>query len=157
MKRERKNEELPLWRKTSPGTLVFRNNNRIKPKQQVRCAVEDLGRFALSDFELLDPGKGEFKVNKSIIKEAVKKAEESRIRTGKAITKKAVKLKDLVPKEQEAKAAVKTSPLPEGDEKYDLVHRGSGKYNVVSSGGKTMNTNLLKKKEAKELKKSLEA
>lgn len=157
MKRERKNKDLPLWRKTSPGTLILKGNSRVKPKQQIRCVVEDLGRFALSDFEILDPGKGEFKVTESIIKKAVKKAEEARVRKGKNKARVAVKLKDLVGEKAIVKKTEGIDESVKGDEEYVLEHRGSGKYNVLSPGGKKMNTNLLKKKEAKELKKSLEA
>ena len=160
MERIRKNKDLPIWRKISPGTLVLRKPDtlRIKPKQKVQCAVEDLGRFAKSDFEVIDAGKGEFKVTKSIIKESVKKAEEALIRKGKTTHRKVVKEKDRVGFDQQGiKVDKKSSKKIEGDEKYTLNHKGAGKYEILSSNGKRMNTDLLKKKEAKALIKQLES
>ncbi len=159
MERTRKNKDFPIWRKTSPGTLILRNSDslRIKPKQKVQCAVEDLGRFAKSDFEVVDAGKGKFKVTKSSIKAAVKKAEEVLISKGKD-HRQVVKEKDRMGFNQQGiKVDANSSKKVKGDEAYTINHKGSGKYEVLSPDGTRMNTDLLPKKEAKELVKQLES
>lgn len=153
MKRDNK-EKFPKWRKTSPGTLVLRKPSaqRIKPKQIVICLVGDLGRFAISDFELLEEGKGEFKVTDKIIKASVKKAEDAMIRSGSTRRYREVtKLKDL------AKGpVVGENQDPTGDEKYKVKHKGGGRFVVLSPAKKQMHGGTLNKEDAKALKKQLE-
>jgi hypothetical protein len=154
MKRE-KNSEFPKWIKTSKGTLVLRRPNvqRVKHKQVICCPVEELGRFALSDFDLLDKGKGEFKVNDDKIKKAVAEALKSLERSSSTKPRReVVKLKDLVPKGPVVGENIQSEG---GDEEYTFKHKGKGRYNVFSSAGKKMNTELLDKFEANQLIKSL--
>ncbi len=157
MKRE-KNDKFPLWQKTSPGTLVLRkpSTERIKPKQQIRCEVGVLGRFALTDVKLIHPGKGDYKVNEEIIEKSVAVAEESLIRKGKDIksTRKFTKLKDIVNSDPVVGTNVEI-PKVVGDDKYDVVHKGGGKWIVTSATGKKMHDGYMDKDTAKALKKQL--
>ena len=159
MERERKNKDWPILKKKTPGTLHLRGDIRtgLKFKQKIQCSVEVLGRFA-GDFEIVDQGKGKFKVSKSIVKDAVKKAEEAMIRKPKdgRLVRKVVKEKDRPGFNQQG---IKVNPSENvtGDEEYTVKHKGGGRFAVLSPSGRQMNTNLLKKKEAKALKKTLES
>lgn len=158
MKRE-KNDKYPRWRKTSPGTLVLRKPLliRLKPKQEICCPVKELGIFAISDFELIDEGKGEFQVTKKSIKESVEAAEKGRIRGSgiKPTHRLSTKLKDVEPTVEEVKKVKAESGKSDGDEEYFATHKGSGKWIVCSSSGKQMHENYLDKVEAKKLVKTL--
>jgi len=62
MKRGEKNK--PLWKKITRGTLYpFPNqrNRRVKPQEQIRASEEELAHV-IDQFELVEDGKGEFKV-----------------------------------------------------------------------------------------------
>ncbi len=157
MKRE-KNDKFPLWRKTTPGTLVLRKPStiRLKFKQEHSCPVEELGRHALSDFEVLHPGKGDYKVTEKSIEKSVAEAEESLIRKDKdsKSKRKFTKLSDVVNSDPVVGKNVK-APKVKGDDEYQVKHKGSGKWVVLSAADKKMHDGYLTKDEAKALKKQL--
>ena len=66
MERVTNKNKKPLWRKTTPGTLILRglSTPRIKPKQEVYATKEELGRWCETDFELVKGGKGKYKIDK---------------------------------------------------------------------------------------------
>lgn len=69
MKRKDKNENKPLWRKITPGTLYpFPNQRgrRVKPKETIRASREEL-EHVIDNFELVENVTGEFKVKKKYL------------------------------------------------------------------------------------------
>ncbi len=157
MKRD-KNDKFPVWIKTTPGTLVLRkpSTERLKFKQKYSCPVSVLGRFAISDFKLVDPGKGEYEVTEKIIEKSVADAKKSLLKSGKdgAPKRKFVKLSGVVNSDPVVGKNLK-APKVKGDDKYDVVHRGGGKWVVQSETGKRMHGDYLTKDAAKALKKQL--
>lgn len=124
------NPKLPLWRKITPGALYpfpGKTNRRVKFKEEIRISEKDLGT-RVDQFELVEDGKGEYKVSSKAKGEEQEKEEQ--------------------PEPQPKQSAEIDS--------YTIEHVGAGWYNVVSSDGKVMNEKKLRSEEAKELKASLE-
>lgn len=66
---KRANQDKPLWRKISQGTLYpfpTQRGRRVKPKETIRASYEEL-EHVIDQFELIDNVKGEFKVPKKFL------------------------------------------------------------------------------------------
>lgn len=62
----RSDKNKPSWKKITPGVLYpFPNQRgrRIKPQEQIRASQEEIAHVA-DHFELVENGKGEYKVKK---------------------------------------------------------------------------------------------
>lgn len=67
---KRSNTDLPLWKKITTGKLypfAGQRNRRVKPQEKIRCSYEEL-KHVLQHFELVENGKGEFKIDDSVFK-----------------------------------------------------------------------------------------
>lgn len=72
---ERSDKNKPLWRKITTGKLYpfsKQRGRRVKPKEQIRVSFEEIAHV-IDHFELIEDGKGDFKVGDRIAK-ADKKA-----------------------------------------------------------------------------------
>lgn len=124
---QRVNNELPLYRKITQGTLYpipHKMNTRVKYKQEIRISEKDLGKW-IDQFVLVEDGKGEYKTTS---------------------------IKD---REKAAKKETKENSIVPSKETFS-VEKVEGGFNVMSSVGKKMNNTTLKKGDAKELVKQLE-
>ncbi len=67
---ERSDKNKPLWRKITTGKIYpfsKQRGRRVKPQEQIRAAFEEIARV-IDHFELIEDGKGEFKVGDRIDK-----------------------------------------------------------------------------------------
>ncbi len=68
---ERSDKNKPLWRKITTGKLYpfsKQRGRRVKPQEQIRVAFEEIAHV-IDHFELIEDGKGEFKVKDRIARD----------------------------------------------------------------------------------------
>lgn len=155
-RKKRSNDNKPLWRKITPGVLYLpTHSGGIKPKQEVRLAQEELLHKG-DEFELVEDGKGQYEVSgKSVAaKDDAPASDEEQVATEDQATEEA----DKEDKEEEGESAAEKeagAETPEA-ETYEIVHTGSGWYDVMSSEGKQMNEKAMRSADAQAFKEQLE-